>query len=113
MISIAFWWIYNSVPWWVPIIVVIVLLVLFWDFIAPIWTLIPKPIKWALGFIGSIALAVQYGRNRGQQSERDHLDELNKEAIQRRDTIDADVKNMSDTDVDRDLERNGWMRDDK
>lgn len=106
-----FWWIWNAVPWYVPVIIAIILVGVCWQFIAPIWALLPRPIKILIGFIGSIFVAVQYGRNRGQQSERDKRAEQNATAIKTRDKIDAKVQAMPDSDVDSALRRNKWMRD--
>jgi hypothetical protein len=105
-------WVWNHVPWYVPYIVIIILIAIFWNVIAPFWALLPKPIKYLIGFILAIFGAVQYGRNRGVAAEQQRRKTLNEHAIAKRDAIDEHVKNMPDNAVTDKLKRNGWLRDD-
>ena len=106
-----FSWLWNVIPWWAFVTVGIILIAVFWNVITPIWAILPKPVKALIIFIGSIFVATQYGRNRGQQSERDKQAANDAHAIRNRDRIDEQVGNMQSGDVTRDLERNKWLRD--
>ena len=105
------YWLWTFVPWWIFPMIAIVIIACGWQFIAPIWALLPKPVKWLLGFIGAILVAVQYGRNKGEKAATDKRAQDNATAINTRKTIDAKVDAMPDADVTRDLERGKWLRD--
>lgn len=100
------------VPWYVPYIVIIILIAIFWNVIAPFWALLPRPIKYLIGFALAMFGAVQYGRNRGVAVERDRRRTLNEHAIAKRNAIDEHVKNLPDNAVTDQLKRAGWLRDD-
>jgi hypothetical protein len=103
--------IWNHVPWYVPLALVIIAAGFCWQWIAPIWMLLPRPVKWAIAFIGAIFVAIQYGRNRGVAGEQARRKSLNERALKQRDVIDAKVKEMPPNAVSDALRRNGWMRD--
>lgn len=89
----------------------LVVVAIFWQPIAAIWSILPKPIKAAILFLGSIAVAVQYGRNRGQQSERARQDAANARTKQAKEEINVRVDNMPPSVVDDNLRRDKWLRD--
>lgn len=105
-------WIWNAVPWYVPIAVLIVVIAFCWQWIAPIWLILPKWLRWLIAATIAIITAVQYGRNRGMQAEQERRKALNARAVQQRDKIDERVKAMPPNAVSDALRRNGWMRDD-
>lgn len=102
---------WNHVPWYVPVALVIIAAGFCWQWIAPLWAILPRPIKWAIAFIAAIVVAVQYGRNRGVASERERRKSLNERAIKQRDAIDEKVNAMPPNAVTDALRRNGWLRD--
>lgn len=113
MQSVMTWgyWAWSFIPWWIFVVIAFVVIAFCWQFIAPIWAILPKPVKWLLGFVGAILVAVQYGRNKGEKAAQDKRAQDNAKAVETRKTIDAKVEAMPDADVTRDLERNKWMRD--
>lgn len=106
-----FWWIWNALPWWSYILIALVIVAVFWQPIMAVWSLLPRPIKVALGFIGALVVAVQYGRNRGQQSERDKQAAAEQRIKQKKGEINARVDNLPPSDVDKHLRDNKWLRD--
>ena len=105
------YWLWSFVPWWLIVIVAVVVIGFGWQFIAPIWALLPKPVKWFLGFLASIAIAIQYGRNKGEKAAQEKRAQDNANAIKTRDNIDAKVQALPDTAVVDQLDRNKWLRD--
>lgn len=105
-------WVWNAVPWYVPVVIAIIAVGFCWQWIAPIWFLLPRWLQVTIGFTIAIIVAVQYGRNRGMQAEQDKRKALNAQAVQQRDKIDERVKAMPPNAVTRALERNGWMLND-
>lgn len=103
--------IWNHVPWYVPLIAGIIAAGFCWQWIAPIWFILPRWLKWTIGFIIAMIVAVQYGRNRGVAGEQARRKSLNEHAIKQRDAIDESVKALPDNAVSRKLRDNGWMRD--
>lgn len=106
-----FWWIWNALPWWSFVIMGLVVVAIFWQPILAIWGMLPTPIKGLFLFIGSIVVAVQYGRNRGQQSERAKQDAANERIQHHKGEINAKVDRMSPDAVDDDLRKSGRLRD--
>jgi hypothetical protein len=76
-----------------------------------IWSILPRPIKAAILFIGSIVVAVQYGRNRGAKRERDRQAAANERIQKRKGEINERVDNMSPDAVDDALHKSGRLRD--
>lgn len=106
-----FQWIWNAIPWYGFVIAALVLIAVFWQPIMAIWSILPRPIKAAILFIGSIVVAVQYGRNRGQVSERAKQDAANERIQHAKGKIDAKVNHMSPDAVDDALHKSGRLRD--
>lgn len=102
---------WDWLPWWSFVIVAIVIIASCWQFIAPIWAILPAPVKWLLGLFAGIALAVQYGRNAGEKNAAKKRADDNANAVNTRKQIDAKVEAMPDRDVTADLDRNKWLRD--
>ena len=111
MTSFIFQAVINAIPWWVLLIIALVGLGVVYAYAKPIWDLMPRPVKLLIGFVLSIVLAVQWGRNDGRKDELALEKERNNEAREKKGQIDAEVKNMPDDDVVRDLNRGGWLRD--
>lgn len=105
-------WAWSQVSWWWLLIAAIIAIGFAWQWIAPLWLILPRWIKIAIAGAIAIIVAVQYGRNRGAAAERDRRTALNKRAVQTRDKIDEQVKAMPPNAVTRALERGGWLRDD-
>lgn len=106
-----FQWVWNAIPWWGFVMITLVLIAVFWQPIAAIWGILPRPIKAAILFVGSIVVAVQYGRNRGQQSERAKQSAANERIQKHKGEIDAKVDRMSPDAVDDALRKSGRLRD--
>lgn len=106
-----FWWIWNALPWWSYILIALVFVAVFWQPIMAIWSLLPRSVKVALGFLGTLVVAVQYGRNRGQQSERAKQDAANERIRVKKGEINARVDNLPPDAVDQRLRDNKWLRD--
>lgn len=114
MVDIAtavFWSLYNQIPWYVPLIIAIIAAAFCWQYIAPIWFLLPRWLQVTIGFIIAIIVAVQYGRNRGVQAEQQRRQTMNEHAANQRDQINERVKAMPPNAVSAALERRGWLRD--
>lgn len=106
-----FWSMYNQIPWYVPLIVVIIAAAFCWQYIAPIWFLFPRWLQITIGAIMLTIVAVQYGRNRGVQAEQQKRRVSNEHAVEQRNAINERVKAMPPNAVTRALERGGWLRD--
>jgi hypothetical protein len=104
-------WIWNQIPWWVFAAIAIIVIGFCWQWIAPIWFILPKWLRWTIAFIVAIIVAVQYGRNRGVHGERERRKQLNAEAVKQREAIDERVKNLPPNAVSDALRRRGWMFD--
>lgn len=105
-------WFFNIVPWYVYVVIVFAVGLAAWQFIMPLWVVAPTWLKSTILAIGALFVAMQYGRNRGAQSERDKRAALNRDALKTRDKIDAKIERLPSTDVDQRLRDRGWMRDD-
>jgi hypothetical protein len=106
-----FEWLWGHIPWYVPAIVIIVAIGFCWQWIAPIWLILPNWARWSIASTIAVLVAIQYGRNRGIAGEQTRQKSLNEHATEQRDKINASVKAMPSNAVTRALERNGWMRD--
>lgn len=107
MLHVAWDWL----PWWLLVLAAFIILAFCWQFIAPVWAILPAPVKWLLGAIGAIFVAVQYGRNAGAKDAAKKRADDNANAIETRKQIDAQVEALPPSAVDADLKRNKWMRD--
>lgn len=104
-------WLIDHVPWYVPVVIAIIALGFCWQFIAPIWALMPNWLKASVSAIGAIFVAVQYGRNKGAKDAEAKRAQDNAQAVQTRKQIDANVEAMPDSDVTKRLGDNKWLRD--
>lgn len=105
-------WFFNIIPWWVYVVAVIAVALMAWQFIAPLWMIAPTWLKSTIVAIGALFVTMQYGRNRGAQSERDKRAAANRDALQKRDKIDATIERLPASDVDKRLRDRSWLRDD-
>lgn len=104
-------WIWNHVPWYVPLAAAFIAVGALWSYIAPLWHLLPRSAQITIGFIIAIIVAVQYGRNRGVAGEQARRKSLNEHAAEQRDQINERVKAMPPNAVTAALDRRGWLRD--
>jgi biopolymer transport protein ExbB/TolQ len=111
MMQSLFWWVWNSIPWYVPVVAIIIAAGFCWQWIAPIWFILPRWLRWAIAFVVALIVAVQYGRNRGMQAERQRRDDLSAQAREHREKIDEQIKALPPNAVSNALRRNGWMLD--
>lgn len=104
-------WLWSLVPWWLIVIVAIIVFAFLWQFIAPVWAIMPNWLKWLFGFLASLVVAVQYGRNKGEDAAKEKRAQDNANAVETRKTIDAKVEAMPDSAVTKQLGDNKWLRD--
>lgn len=107
-------WILDSIPIWVYVVVGCAgagaLMYFFSPIIIPLWNLLPNWLKWFLGFIVAMFLAIMGGRYKGRQDALEEQRKRDAEAAAKRKTIDAEVTNLDRPAVDKRLDP--WMRDD-
>lgn len=108
-----FWieWAWNHVTWYYLLIPIVIAIGFCWQWIAPIWFILPGWLRWVIVMAIAMIVAVQYGRNRGVAAEQARRKSLNEHAVATRDKIDAKVKAMPPNAVSDALRRNGWMLD--
>lgn len=108
----ALGWLLDALPWWLWLVGAAVLLVATYQLWAPVWVLLPRPLKVAAGGFVAIVLAYLAGRNRGaagalqraREKEAAHAEQITETA--RRARADADARNASGMRDD-----DGWRRD--
>lgn len=100
---------FNFVPWWVWGIGLLIAAIATWQFWAPIWAVLPKPVKIVLATVGAILAAYVAGRNRGSKDERDQRAKKDARAVQTRKETDDEIRNLPADDLDRRIDK--WMRD--
>jgi len=99
----------DLIPVWVWIVVVAIMLAFTYQFWAPIWLLLPRPVKIALGAVAALFAAFLGGRYKGAKDTRELQQARDASAIKTRDEIDMRVRNASDADIKERLKR--WQRD--
>lgn len=112
-LAAALGWMLDFTPWWLWLGGAAALLVFTYQIWAPIWALLPRPIKVAAGGLVAIGFAYLAGRNRGaagalqraKEKEAAHADAITDAA--RRARAGADARNVGDRLRDND----GWRRD--
>lgn len=97
----------DNIPWWVYVVGALVALGLTYQFWAPVWALLPKPLKIALGAIGTVFVAYIAGRNRGAANARAADKERTNQALQRRADVNQRVDAMKPSEVDKELDKKG------
>lgn len=102
-------WLFNFMPWWVWLAIVVVLLAVFWQALLPVWLALPKWLKGIILGAGALFTAYIAGRNRGSKDERDQRAKADARAVQTRKETDDEIRNAPAADVDRRLDK--WMRD--
>lgn len=97
----------DNIPWWVYLVGVIVAAALTYQFWAPIWALLPKPVKIALGAVGAVFVAYIAGRNRGAANARARDKDRADNAVRNRNEVNQRVQNMTPKQVDEELDKKG------
>jgi membrane protein implicated in regulation of membrane protease activity len=104
----------DHIPIWGWVLIIGIpigaLLYFFSPILIPIWNALPKWLKVTLIFIGGVFLAFMGGRYRGRANAEDEERRRNAQALQKRNEVDRDVDNKSNSQVDKDL-RDRWQRD--
>ncbi len=108
LISLFFSWVFNFIPWYAYVVAVIVILCLFWNVIAPVWVLLPKPVKFLIAAAALAFAAYVAGRNRGSKDERQMNQRRDANANITRDEIHAKIESLDRANVDSRLAK--WMR---
>jgi hypothetical protein len=106
-------YILDHVPWWMWVVggMVVVggLFAFFAPVLMPLWAMVPKPVKVALGGIIAVGVAFLAGRNRGTSDEQQREKERDAEAVHHREDVNKEVANLDDAAVDKRIDK--WMRD--
>lgn len=102
-------WLFNFVPWWIYVVVIVVLITVGWQFISPIWLMLPKPVKIGLVFLATLLTAYIAGRNRGSKDERAMNVKRDVQANNTRNDIHAKIEKLDTAAVDKRLGK--WVRD--
>lgn len=111
MFSIIWNSIIDNIPWWAYVVAAIVALALTYQLWAPIWTLLPKPVKIALAGIGAIFTAYIAGRNRGAANARAQDKQRTQDALKKRLEVNQKVDSMTPSQIDKELDKKGDFRD--
>jgi type VI protein secretion system component VasK len=102
----------DHVPLWVWLTITFAVAgVLYWFFapiITVVWNLTPKPVKIALGAIGTGIGIYVYGRYSGARTARELEKQKQAAAVKDREKIHDEVKNLSDADLDKRYDK--WVR---
>lgn len=93
----ALGWLLDTTPWWLWLVGAAVLLAATYQLWAPIWALLPRPLKVAAGGLVALVLAYLAGRNRGaagalhraKEREAAHADKITDTARRARAGSDA------------------------
>lgn len=101
-------WLFNFIPWQAWVVIALVVLGLTFQFWAPIWLALPTWAKTAIVFVIVAFTAYIAGRNRGSKDERDIQRRKEAGAVQQREKIDAEIKRLDDTALQKRLDR--WTR---
>lgn len=103
----------NQIPWWVYVILIVaaggILWVYFGPLILAIWRILPGWVKYVIGLLLAIGLAVVYGRNKGWNDRESVQRRIDEKAVENRRVVHESVQKRSEPELDRDLAK--WMRD--
>lgn len=101
----------DHVPLWVWLAIAFAAFgALYWFFapvVAAVWALTPKPVKIALGAIAAGLGIFVYGRYQGARTARELQKQKEARAVQDRQEIHDEVKNLSDDDLDKRFDK--WV----
>lgn len=103
--------IWDNIPWWAYVVAAIVALAFTYQFWAPVWALLPKPVKVGLGVVAAAFTAFVAGRNRGAANARAADKERTEQALNRRLEVNKRVEHMTPSQVDAELDKKGDFRD--
>ena len=103
----------DHIPVWVYVVVACAgagaLMYFFSPIIIPLWNLLPNWLKWTLGFIVAMFLAVMGGRVKGRRDAEEEQAKRDAAAISNRKKIDDEVAKLDRPAVDKRLDP--FMRD--
>ena len=103
----------DHIPIWVYVVVGCAgagaLMYFFSPIIIPLWNLLPNWLKWFLGFVVAMFLAIMGGRYKGRKDAEEEQRERDAEALKNRTKVDNEVNKLDRPAVDKRLDP--WMRD--
>jgi hypothetical protein len=106
-----FHWLIDQVPFYVWAIIALggfgALMWFFYPVLMPLWNALPGPVKAGILLIVTAIGGVLYGRYKGAKDERDMQQKRDANAIQDRENIHNEVKNLSDDDLDKRFDK--WV----
>ena len=111
MLEIIWNSIVDNIPWWGYVLAALVGVGFAYPYLAPVWALLPKPVKVAIGVAAAGFTAYIAGRNRGASNARLADKEKRDKAISNRLEVNQRVEKMTPTQVDAELEKKGDFRD--
>jgi len=107
MLQIVWNAVVDNIPWWGYVIAAAVALGFVYPYLAPVWALLPKPVKVAILAIAAAFTAYIAGRNRGAANARLADKEKRDKAISNRLDVNRRVDNMKPSEVDAELDKKG------
>lgn len=104
----------DHIPVWVYVVVGCAgagaLMYFFSPIILPLWNLMPSWLKWTLGFIVAMFLAVMGGRVKGRRDAEEEERRRDAQAQETRDKIDVTVDKLPEGGAEKQL-RDRWSSD--
>lgn len=107
MLAIIWNAIVDNIPWWGYVLAGLAALAFAYPYLAPVWALLPKPVKIVIGAVVAGFLAYIAGRNRGAANARLADKEKRDNAIRNRLEVADKVSKMTPTQVDAELDKKG------
>lgn len=104
-------WVVDHVPLWGWVAGVIIALAVSYPYWAPIWALLPRPVKAALIAISAGAAAYLAGRRAGVESQKDRQAAQSAKAVEKAKEVEDEVRSRSKPDLDKSFDR--WVRRDR
>lgn len=107
-------YIIDHIPVWVYVVIGVggfgVLMYFFSPILIPIWNALPNWLKWAIGFVIAMFLAIMGGRYKGRKDAEEEQKKRDADAIANRKTVDNEISKLDKPAVNKRLDP--WMRDD-